>query len=115
MDVLKDSYDNSKIHQIYGISRDSENYAVVFKSNELYCGRCDNKYTDIRNQWCGPCQRNILKENFTNWTSGDSVTDGFIQRRQLTINHHNDIIFEWIPYNHFAIINKKTNEGSYGT
>src|SRR5581483_11808088 len=99
MNVLKDSYDNSKFRQIYGISRDLENYAVVFKSDELYCGRCDNKYTDIKDQWCGPCQRNILKENFTNWTSGDKEIDNFIQEMQLKITNPTDIIFEWIPYN----------------
>src|SRR5438128_1812059 len=50
--------------------------------------------------WCEPCQIDLLKKNFTNWTSGNEQLDDFIQKKQLKINY-SDIIFEWIPYNQF--------------
>ncbi|EXX62734.1 uncharacterized protein OCT59_008415 [Rhizophagus irregularis] len=39
--------------------------------------------------------------NLTNWISGNEKIDDFIQERQLKINGHEDVIFEWIPYNQF--------------
>jgi hypothetical protein len=44
---------------------------------------------------------NILKNNFTNWTSRNGIIDNFIQEMQLKIDDNNDIVFEWIPYNQF--------------
>jgi hypothetical protein len=37
-----------------------------------------------------------LKNNFSNWTSGNEKIDEFIQERL-----NNNIIFEWIPYDRF--------------
>ena len=68
------------------------------------CNNCGEEYTDINYKWCKPCQTNNLKENFTNWTSGNKKIDGFIQDMQLKINKYSDIIFEWIPYNQFSDI-----------
>ncbi|CAB5367075.1 unnamed protein product [Rhizophagus irregularis] len=34
-------------------------------------------------------------------SSGNEKIDGFIQERQLKINNYDDIVLEWIPYNHF--------------
>ncbi|GBC10384.1 hypothetical protein RclHR1_00960001 [Rhizophagus clarus] len=48
----------------------------------------------------------ILVLNFTNWTSGNERIDGFIQEMQLKIKDYNDVVFEWIPYNHFNKIEK---------
>jgi hypothetical protein len=36
-----------------------------------------------------------------NWTSGNEKIDEFIQEKQLIIKDHNDVVFEWIPYNQF--------------
>ncbi|CAB5367139.1 unnamed protein product [Rhizophagus irregularis] len=48
-----------------------------------------------------------LKNNFTNWTSGNEKIDNFIQEMQLKIiNNENDIVFEWIPYKQFNKIKK---------
>jgi hypothetical protein len=41
-----------------------------------------------------------------NWTSGNEKIDEFIQEKQLKIEDHNDIVFEWIPYNQFNEIKK---------
>ncbi|EXX53855.1 kinase-like domain-containing protein [Rhizophagus irregularis DAOM 181602=DAOM 197198] len=51
-------------------------------------------------------RNNILKylrNNFTNWTSGNERIDNFIQERQLKINdyEYDNIMLEWIPYNQF--------------
>ena len=65
------------------------------------CIKCYNEYTDMEHNWCKPCQRNYLKKNFTKWTSGNKQVDNFIQEKQLEIDRHTDIVFEWIPYNQF--------------
>ena len=97
--------------KIYGISQNpnTKDYIVVYSN--VYCEKCSNKYTDIANNWCNPCQINYLKNNFTNWTSGNEKIDDFIQEMQLKINYQSDIIFEWIPYNQFNKI-KKTGKNN---
>jgi hypothetical protein len=47
---------------------------------------------------------NNLKNHFENWTSGNKKIDEFIQKMQLKIEHHSDIIIEWIPYYQFSDI-----------
>src|ERR1043166_7381426 len=70
---------------------------------KLYCGKCDEKYTDAYYKWCKPCQMNDLKK--INQTSGNEKIDDFIQEMQFKISHYYDIVFEWIPYN--QLINVK--------
>ncbi|CAB5347940.1 unnamed protein product [Rhizophagus irregularis] len=70
------------------------------------CNKCDEEYTSTYKSWCRPCQINYLKNNFTNWTSGNEKIDDFIQKKQLKIDWHYDIIIEWIPYNQFIDIKK---------
>jgi hypothetical protein len=65
-------------------------------------------------EWCKSCQINFLIENFINWTSGNKIIDKCIQKKQLKINNHSDILFEWIPYNQFSEI-KKTYECDFFT
>src|SRR5256885_13003307 len=81
---------------------------------EEHCAKCDKSYTDIPYKWCKPCQINHLKENFTNWTSGNEKIDNFIQEIQLKIDDLEDIIFEWIPYNQFSDI-KEIGKGGFAT
>jgi hypothetical protein len=63
----------------------------------------------VIDKWCKQCEINQLRNNFINWTSGNVKLDEFIQKMQLNINRSNDIIFEWIPYNEFIIINELEN------
>jgi hypothetical protein len=42
----------------------------------------------------------LVQNNFI-WASGNEKIDGFIQEKQLKIKNHDDVIFEWIPYNQF--------------
>ena len=99
-------FSHRSIFELYGISQDpdTKNYIVVLQ--DIYCEKCGKKYMDIRNYWCNPCEINHLKNNFDNWTSGNKKIDDFIQKGQLKINNHDDIIFEWIPYNQFNKIKK---------
>ena len=78
----------------------------------LFCKKCGNVHDKLR--WCKPCQLNILKKNFTNWTSGNEKIDNFIQEMQLKINRYDDIVFEWIPYNQFSDI-KEIGKGGFAT
>ncbi|EXX69300.1 Rad53p [Rhizophagus irregularis DAOM 197198w] len=99
---------------IYGISQDpiTEDYIIV--SENKYCEKCDKEYTITNENWCKPCQINDLRENFTNWTSGNIKIDNLIQVVQLNISHPRDIIFEWIPYNHFSNI-EEIDRGGFAT
>ena len=66
-----------------------------------YCKKCYRLYSPYYEEWCKSCQINYFKENFINWTSGNEKIDKFIQGRQLKIDRPGDMVFEWIPYNHF--------------
>ncbi|PKY50921.1 hypothetical protein RhiirA4_467682 [Rhizophagus irregularis] len=76
------------------------------------CKECSKQYTNVKYKWCKPCKINCLKNNFTNWTSGNEKIDGFIQETQLQVNVYNDIIFEWLPFNQFCNI-KKIGKGNF--
>jgi hypothetical protein len=53
----------------------------------------------------------ILVQNTMIWASGNKKIDDFIQERQLKIKDHDDVVFEWIPYNQFNEI-KKTGKSN---
>ncbi|EXX52776.1 Mkk1p [Rhizophagus irregularis DAOM 197198w] len=107
------------LNNIYGISQnpDTGNYIMVLhgkyfeKYFEGHCIKCDKIYTDIRNKWCKPCQIDYFKKFFT---SINKEIDNFIQEMQLKINNHDDIVFEWIPYNQFNDI-KRIGKGGFAT
>ncbi|GBB94059.1 hypothetical protein RclHR1_22840001 [Rhizophagus clarus] len=107
----------------YGISQnpDTKDYILVFSKEEFessYCKKCGDKYEydredykgyghyrdDDEYKWCKSCHINHLKNNFTNWASGNEKIDNFIQQRQLNIKTSFDLIFEWIPFNEFIEI-----------
>ncbi|GES98361.1 kinase-like domain-containing protein [Rhizophagus clarus] len=98
----------------YGLSQnpDTKDYIFVYDNNyfEEYCEKCGDRYKNDDEKWCKPCHVNHLKNNFMNWTSGNSKIDEFVQRLQLKINKHNDVIFEWIPYNEFISIKETRND-----
>ncbi|CAB5363418.1 unnamed protein product [Rhizophagus irregularis] len=97
--------------KIYGISQnpDTKDYILVFNDG-LHCLNCGDENED--DECCIPCQRNNLKNNFENWTSGNEKIDEFIQKMQLQIDYQNDIIIEWIPYNLFNDI-KEINKSEF--
>jgi hypothetical protein len=80
----------------------------------IYCKKCSELYKnrfDANYEWCESCQKNSLRQNFTNWTSENEEIDNLIQEIQLGINKLTDIIFEWIPYNQFNNIKEIGEEG----
>ncbi|POG65121.1 hypothetical protein GLOIN_2v438880 [Rhizophagus irregularis DAOM 181602=DAOM 197198] len=96
---------------VIGISQNPNTkvYLSVFNDKYFnkYCEKCGYEY--VIDKWCKQCEINQLRNNFINWTSGNVKLDEFIQKMQLNINRSNDIIFEWIPYNEFIIINELEN------
>jgi hypothetical protein len=90
----------------YGLTQNPNTkvYILVFNDDyfNYYCKKCGNKCDD--EVWCKQCQINQLKNNFTNWTSGNMRIDEFIQKMQLKIDKQDDTIFEWVPYNELIYI-----------
>ncbi|CAB5379097.1 unnamed protein product [Rhizophagus irregularis] len=82
-------------------------YIIVF-SNYYFgtqCKRCGSEYENYNyhcSDWCKLCRINQLKNDFTNWTSGNKIIDNFIQEIQLK----DCKVFEWIPYDEFFDINE---------
>jgi hypothetical protein len=74
-----------------------------------YCEYCGKIYTNINHKICGPCH---LKNDFTNWTSGNEKIDDFIQEMQLKICKYYSTLFEWIPYDQFNYIKQIRNDDS---
>src|SRR4051812_37216919 len=79
-----------------------------------FCKKCGEEYTKLKRKWCKPCQKENLKGNFTNWTSGNEKIDELIQEIQLKINKDYSIVVEWIPYNQFSNI-KEIGRGGFAT
>ncbi|CAB5355720.1 unnamed protein product [Rhizophagus irregularis] len=50
--------------------------------------------------------------NLANWISGNEKIDDLIQEMQLKMNNHDDIVFEWVPYNQFSNI-KEVGKGGF--
>ena len=67
----------------------------------MYCEKCGEKYTKTSYRWCKQCDLKV-----TNQISGNEQIDNLIQEMQLKIKHHNNVVFEWIPYNQFVNIKK---------
>ncbi|GBB85327.1 hypothetical protein RclHR1_01190003 [Rhizophagus clarus] len=110
-------YLDSNKPKIYGISQNpnTKNYIMILHSKSLeYCVKCNKMYTFTEYEWCKVCQTNYLKDNLAKWTSKNEKIDNFIQEMQLKINHPNDIVFEWIPYNGFNNI-KEIGKGGFAT
>jgi hypothetical protein len=84
---------------------------------DRYCEICGEEYVDkdyAKCKWCKSCQIRDLKNNFTNWTSGNKIIDNFIQEMQLSINTYYEKVLEWIPYDQFKDI-REINKGDPGT
>ncbi|GBB83695.1 hypothetical protein RclHR1_10390007 [Rhizophagus clarus] len=102
-------------HGKYGISQnpDTKVYILVFDNHYFrsYCKKCGDKY-EHSYIWCKTCILSLLKNNFTNWTSGNEKIDEVIQKRQSKINNYEDTVLEWIPYNELIYI-KEAGENDF--
>lgn len=83
----------------YGITQNPDTNDYIIVLSDRYCEKCGDEYTSLTYKWCKSCQLNYLKNNFSNWTSGNEKIDNFIRNKQSEINDYDDTVFEWIPYN----------------
>lgn len=89
------------------ILKKSANVSNFFKGSCTKCGR-----EKLYEEWCEPCDRDILKSNFSNWTSGNKEIDTFIQETQLSATTKFNFL-EWIPFS--SLINiEPIGEGGFG-
>jgi hypothetical protein len=83
-----DKFDN--IQNIIKYPIDYMNYGL--------CSNCNQFNTDYN--WCQSCNSKYFKQNFKNWTSGNSEIDDFIHKVQLKAKNYTEVL-EWIDYNRF--------------
>ena len=86
--VLTKNYDRNKVIYNLGTKR--------------ICENCNQEC--LATLYCEYCVRNYLRENFSNWTSGNNDIDNLIQKCQIET-------LEWIPYNNLKNIKYLTKGG----
>ncbi|RHZ45374.1 hypothetical protein Glove_680g80 [Diversispora epigaea] len=78
---------------------------------EYFCPECNKLLFD--REWCTDCNAKRFREEFKNWSSGNSSVDELIQNTQLTANVTFEKL-EWIPYNEFTEV-EFLSKGGFGT
>ena len=76
------------------------------------CSDCQRQRTAAA--WCKNCDIAILKENFPNWTSGNSKIDEFIRHTQLKADDGTDYL-EWIEFDQFALVENTNKQGAFSS
>src|SRR6185369_2432242 len=81
----------------------------------MSCRECGKKvYNSISDdESCNQCISGHFRENFKNWTSGDTNIDEFIQESQLDAKLSSQLI-EWIEYSNLEII-EHVADGGFGS
>ncbi len=88
---------------------DYDNYKILDnEGTKRICENCQDEC--LATLYCEHCVRNYLKENFSNWTSGNCDIDNLIQKCQIETLKP-DRIVEWIPYNNLQNIKYLTKGG----
>src|SRR6266542_2720714 len=77
-----------------------------------FCPDCKRQRISIT--WCKNCDIETLKENFRNWTSGNSMVDEFIRYTQLNASKSTDYL-EWIDFNQFDLIKNINESGAFSS
>ncbi|PKC58348.1 kinase-like protein [Rhizophagus irregularis] len=86
-----------------------DKYKIIYNSEtRRVCENCNQKC--LATLYCEYCVRNYLKNNFSNWTSGNDDIDNLIQECQINTLKPN-VIVEWIPYNNLKNIKYLTKGG----
>ncbi|CAB4420749.1 unnamed protein product [Rhizophagus irregularis] len=100
---------DEKSEAIRELTKIYERYKIILNvGTKRVCENCNQKC--LATLYCEYCVRNYLKENFSNWTSGNDDIDNLIQECQMkTIEP--DSIVEWIPYSNLENINYLTKGG----
>ncbi|GBB94496.1 hypothetical protein RclHR1_23680001 [Rhizophagus clarus] len=92
--MITKAYDGDKINSGQGTKR--------------ICENCNQEC--LATLHCEYCVRNYLKENFSNWKSGNDNIDNLIQECQMKTSKPDKIV-EWIPYNNLKNIKYLTKGG----
>ncbi|GES95439.1 kinase-like domain-containing protein [Rhizophagus clarus] len=76
------------------------------------CAICNKD--NLHNGWhyCTPINKELWRDNFENWKSGDFEVDKLIQDSQLNANEIDELM-EWIEYSNFVDV-EKIGEGAWG-
>src|SRR5438034_5180661 len=86
---------DEKSEVIKFLNEDYDYYKILFnEGTKRTCENCQDEC--FATLYCEHCVRNYLKENFSNWTSGNSDLDNLIQKCQME-TFAPDSIVEWIP------------------
>ncbi|CAB4416168.1 unnamed protein product [Rhizophagus irregularis] len=81
------------------------------KTNKGTKRLCENCALEcLATLYCEHCVRTYLKNNFSNWTSGNGDIDNLVQECQMETFRPDNII-EWIPYNNLQDIKYITKGG----
>jgi hypothetical protein len=100
---------NEKSYAIKDLNKDLDYYKLL--ENEGTKRICENCHEEcLATLYCEHCVRNYLKENFSNWKSGNYNIDNLIQQCQMEAIKL-DRIVEWIPYNKLQNIKYLTKGG----
>src|SRR4051812_5172237 len=101
--------DDEKAEAIKDLTVTYDRNKIIFNSGtKRICENC--KQECLATLYCEYCVRNYLKENFTNWTSGNNDIDNLIQKCQMESLTPNKVV-EWIPYNNLKNIKYLTKGG----
>ena len=76
------------------------------------CSDCKRQRTAV--SFCKNCDIAFLKENFPNWTSGNSIIDEFIRYTQLSAHKNMDYL-EWIDFDKFDLVKNINKRGAFST
>jgi hypothetical protein len=69
---------------------------------DKFCPEC-GKIVDEFFKYCKPCNSARFRNNFAQWTSGDSNIDELIKNSQLNANKLSELV-EWIEYSNLENI-----------
>ncbi|PKK64103.1 hypothetical protein RhiirC2_787965 [Rhizophagus irregularis] len=101
------TYDEKTIAIKFLIEDYDRNKIIDNNGTRRICESCNQKC--LATLYCEFCVRNYLKENFSNWTSGNYDIDNLIQKCQMEALAP-DMVVEWIPYSDLENIKYLTKE-----
>src|SRR3954451_2309033 len=100
---------DEKSYAIKSLTIDDDRNKI--RDNEGTKRTCENCFLEcLATSYCEHCIRTYLKNNFSNWSSGNNDVDSLIQKCQME-SLHLELIIEWIPYNNLQNIKYITKGG----
>ena len=94
------------VHQL------SSSYEYPISEAYGECPECGKKR--ISTAWCKDCDIAFMKQNFRNWTSGNSTIDDFIRYTQLNARENIGYL-EWIEFEDFEFVEYTNKRGAFST